>query len=204
MAIEDIITKENRLQKRRDYYAKNKDAIREREKDSSIISKRKYYEKVKADKEWQEKQKKLREENKEKKKLYDKEYNLKNKDSKKEWAIKYYSKNKDSKIKYAKNWVKENKDKRSVISANYKAKRRSKTECGVSTQELLKWKESQPKICYWCNIKCDDEYHIDHYVPLSKGGKHEISNLVISCKRCNLTKQAKDPYEYASSVGRLF
>lgn len=30
--------------------------------------------------------------------------------------------------------------------------------------------------------------HIDHLIPVSKGGDDEINNLVLSCAKCNLTK----------------
>ena len=47
------------------------------------------------------------------------------------------------------------------------------------------------------------DYHIDHIMPLSKGGRHTISNLVVSCPTCNLQKNAKDPYQFAQERGRL-
>ena len=33
-------------------------------------------------------------------------------------------------------------------------------------------------------------YHIDHVIPLSKGGTHDITNLILCCPECNLKKQA--------------
>lgn len=85
------------------------------------------------------------------------------------------------------------------------SKRRAR-KAGVSDGDdaIRAWVQSAKKICYWCNTKCADEYHVDHYQPLSKGGEHRISNLVIACPTCNLRKNAKDPLEFAASVGRLF
>jgi 5-methylcytosine-specific restriction enzyme A len=34
-------------------------------------------------------------------------------------------------------------------------------------------------------------WHIDHLVPLSKGGSNDIDNLALSCVRCNLEKSDK-------------
>jgi len=38
--------------------------------------------------------------------------------------------------------------------------------------------------------------HIDHKVPLSKGGRHELSNLQLLCRSCNLSKSWKDQTEW--------
>ena len=40
-------------------------------------------------------------------------------------------------------------------------------------------------------------------MPLSKGGEHTLTNLVVSCPTCNLQKNAKDPIEFANKLGRL-
>lgn len=68
---------------------------------------------------------------------------------------------------------------------------------------LAEWKRQQKKVCYWCAKACAKDFVVDHYQPLSKGGKHEISNLVIACRPCNARKSAKDPIAFAHSVGRL-
>ena len=54
--------------------------------------------------------------------------------------------------------------------------------------------------CWWCGDKLNTEYHVDHREPLSRGGAHELGNLVLSCARCNLAKGKKTPQEFA---GRL-
>lgn len=44
--------------------------------------------------------------------------------------------------------------------------------------------------------KCGSEsqLEIDHIIPVSKGGKTEVSNLQILCKQCNIKKGAKSDY----------
>ena len=46
--------------------------------------------------------------------------------------------------------------------------------------------------------------HLDHVVPLARGGLHEDANLQLLCPPCNLNKHAKDPDEWAQQNGRLF
>lgn len=48
-------------------------------------------------------------------------------------------------------------------------------------------------ICSLCGkkIKLSDTWHIDHTVPLSKGGEHSYRNVGISHKECNIKKKAR-------------
>jgi 5-methylcytosine-specific restriction endonuclease McrA len=62
--------------------------------------------------------------------------------------------------------------------------------------------KSQNGRCWHCGKKISsDNYHLDHLVPLARGGKHDPRNIVISCPHCNLSKGAKLPQEWN---GRLF
>lgn len=54
--------------------------------------------------------------------------------------------------------------------------------------------------CHWCGKPCGSNYHVDHRIALAAGGTNDVGNLVISCPACNLSKQAKPPWEWA---GRL-
>ena len=50
--------------------------------------------------------------------------------------------------------------------------------------------------CYLCGgFIPKGKRHVDHVVPLAKGGSHTASNLGISCATCNLRKGAKLPEE---------
>lgn len=42
--------------------------------------------------------------------------------------------------------------------------------------------------------------HIDHYVPISKGGWNLICNIQCLCPTCNLKKGAKDPKEFEGEM----
>lgn len=131
-------------------------------------------------------------------------YTIKNREWKRAYDKEYMERNRDHKNKLSREWAKNNRDKRRAICHNYDARRRAVEKTGVGVNELMKWKRAQRKVCYWCGVKCRSDFHVDHYIPLSKGGRHELDNLVIACAPCNLRKNAKDPYEFAQERGRLF
>lgn len=44
-------------------------------------------------------------------------------------------------------------------------------------------------ICYLCGKTCEpNEIHLDHVIPLSKGGEHSATNLRVACAPCNIRK----------------
>lgn len=48
--------------------------------------------------------------------------------------------------------------------------------------------------CFYC-ISGNFE-HLDHYIPLSKGGNHSLANVRPSCAKCNLHKNDKMPEDF--------
>ena len=65
----------------------------------------------------------------------------------------------------------------------------------VSANDIKKLFYRQNHECFWCNNKLIT-YHIDHVIPLQRGGRHSIGNLVISCPSCNSRKNNKLPIEF--------
>lgn len=57
--------------------------------------------------------------------------------------------------------------------------------------------------CANCAASLKKGYHIDHRIPVAKGGSNHPSNIELLCKRCNLAKAAKLPHEFAQEQGRL-
>jgi 5-methylcytosine-specific restriction endonuclease McrA len=57
--------------------------------------------------------------------------------------------------------------------------------------------------CPYCRVSLKGGYHTDHIVPLSKGGTNWISNIQLTCKKCNLKKHSRDPIDFAQLHGLL-
>lgn len=86
----------------------------------------------------------------------------------------------------------------------YEAKRRAtKRNAGGSytKQDIDNLYKLQKGKCWWdTRHSLENGYHIDHRIPLAKGGTNDISNIVLTCPRCNLSKGDKLPDEF---TGRL-
>jgi len=72
-------------------------------------------------------------------------------------------------------------------------------------KELNELFEQQEGFCYYCGELLyssfdKDGVHVDHKIPLSRGGQNDITNIALSCARCNLQKGTKTPEEFLKMV----
>lgn len=49
--------------------------------------------------------------------------------------------------------------------------------------------------CAYCGTK-PDVLHMDHLIPLKRGGRHSIGNVIPSCQPCNSAKGTWIPYAW--------
>lgn len=61
----------------------------------------------------------------------------------------------------------------------------------------------QKSKCAMCKCLLQRNYHVDHIMPLSKGGSNHIRNIQLLCAPCNLSKGAKHPVDWARERGLL-
>jgi 5-methylcytosine-specific restriction endonuclease McrA len=86
-------------------------------------------------------------------------------------------------------------DKVRVIKQRHRARKRG--AAGSHTADDIKLIfESQRGRCWWCGCEVGENYHVDHRIPLSKGGSNSPENLVVSCPKCNWRKNDKLPHEW--------
>jgi 5-methylcytosine-specific restriction endonuclease McrA len=57
-------------------------------------------------------------------------------------------------------------------------------------------------VCHYCKAEIPfGRRHVDHAIPLARGGSHLESNLVIACSTCNLAKGTRTADEFFAAGG---
>jgi 5-methylcytosine-specific restriction endonuclease McrA len=93
--------------------------------------------------------------------------------------------------------LKEEHAKYSAVSLRNRRSRKLKAHGKHTRADVLSQFEKQNGRCFWCAEEIQQGGHtVDHYVPLTKGGSNDPSNLVVACRSCNSRKWALDPDEF--------
>jgi 5-methylcytosine-specific restriction endonuclease McrA len=85
----------------------------------------------------------------------------------------------------------------------FRMRRRGRAYGRLPAGTVAKIGQLQKWLCAVCRCGVKDGYHVDHIVPLAKGGQHIASNIQILCPTCNVRKSAKDPIDFMQSRGFL-
>lgn len=138
--------------------------------------------------------------NREKFSLKFKTYYTKNREQMLARSAKYRQQHRERYQQLSIQWQKRNKHKKALNER----RRRASKQSAVGDHSMLdieKQIQSQSDHngilrCWWCEKPIEGEYHVDHRVPLAKGGSDNASNLVIAHPKCNMSKGPKMPWEY--------
>lgn len=82
-----------------------------------------------------------------------------------------------------------------AINRVQRAKRAGAEGCH-SASDVLKLVAAQNSCCACCRCSISKSYHVDHIIPLARGGTNWPNNLQLLCAPCNLQKGAKLPEEW--------
>ncbi|MER5754803.1 HNH endonuclease [Streptomyces sp. NPDC002088] len=104
-------------------------------------------------------------------------------------AIDYYERNRELRLEYAREWRAQNPHRRRAA-----ADRRAElmvTNPGFCPFDAAEWealKRRHGYRCAYCGVRPEDPLEKDHVVPLTKGGRHAIANILPACGPCNRSK----------------
>ena len=68
----------------------------------------------------------------------------------------------------------------------------ARVEKRIDKKKIYNWSS---RICGICDLLIEGDFHIDHIIPLSKGGQHSTANLQLAHTFCNKSKFNKLPSE---------
>jgi 5-methylcytosine-specific restriction endonuclease McrA len=87
------------------------------------------------------------------------------------------------------------------------ARNRRATQRGASGRhtkdDIAAIAKSQRWRCIYCPASIKRAYNADHIMPLALGGSNDKTNIQLLCPRCNKSKGAKHPIQFAMSRGML-
>ena len=99
-------------------------------------------------------------------------------------------------------WRRMNKEKIRLTTRYQRAKRNGVRAEKITNDQIQNLYTKQRGSCAICRTKLI-KWHMDHIMPLAKGGAHEINNLQLLCPRCNVRKHSTHPIDYMQKLGFL-
>jgi 5-methylcytosine-specific restriction endonuclease McrA len=119
--------------------------------------------------------------------------------------------------KAEKTWQAKNREKMRAASVAYdkanperararwrnRSARKRKAEGRHSAADVAHIRRAQKDKCGYCRADLAGKGHVDHITALSRGGSNLPRNLQLLCEGCNLSKNSKDPIDFARSIGKL-
>jgi hypothetical protein len=94
-------------------------------------------------------------------------------------------------------WRKNNPDKIKILNSATKSRRRKSERKLFSRKDWLYILRQYRSCCAYCGGAGD--LTMDHVVPLIRGGRHSVGNIVPACRSCNSSKNRKFIVEWRKS-----
>jgi len=109
----------------------------------------------------------------------------------------WHRQNPEKSREISRSWKRKNKDKVKELSRRRVNKKRLQSGLDkntLTTEALTKAFDYFANSCAYCGK--NNNLTIDHYIPLSKGGRHSASNVIPACLSCNCSKGAKNAEQW--------
>lgn len=93
-------------------------------------------------------------------------------------------------LRRAREWAARNKGHKNAMTRNRRARLRG-AEGTHTWRDVAGLLVAQAGVCAMCPEEIILNFHVDHIVPVSKGGRNDVSNLQLLCPPCNMSKSDK-------------
>lgn len=103
----------------------------------------------------------------------------------------YRAQHKERLDEYARAWRKQNGDKTAIYAQRKRARKGQNGVFAILPKEARRLKKGP---CFYCQQS--GEMTLDHLIPLVRGGRTSIGNLVSACRSCNSSKRTKLKVEW--------
>lgn len=118
-------------------------------------------------------------------------------------CLEYARKNRETARERARTWARNNPDK--VAARN--AKRQALLAAagpGYTDADVLNQLCTQGYRCTYCGVPLKvtvrGRFHVDHFIPISKGGRNEPGNICCACPSCNRSKHDRMPFDFLNDL----
>jgi len=81
-----------------------------------------------------------------------------------------------------------------------RAARRKATGTFTKDDVAYHWRQQDGR-CVYCGATLNNDYHIDHIIPLSRGGTNFVGNIQLLCPTCNMRKGTMLSIEFKIRYG---
>lgn len=114
-----------------------------------------------------------------------------------EQCRRYHAENKPRLNARSRNWHKVNPEKSKALCISYRGRKLTATGSS-SPEDIATIRMLQENRCHYCGVDLTavQEPHLDHFIPLSRGGSNNPDNLVWACPTCNISKGNRMPWEW--------
>jgi 5-methylcytosine-specific restriction endonuclease McrA len=100
-----------------------------------------------------------------------------------------YASEAEKRREYAKQYLRDNPERMRAVRRNRKQRIKAERKL-VTTKDWNRLVARYRNRCAYCG-KRSEVLHRDHIIPLSRGGRHSIGNLLPACPPCNYRKKAR-------------
>lgn len=123
------------------------------------------------------------------------EYGAQNREAERERNRAYYQSHVEMERARRQKWQQEHPEENAAKSRKARAARAGAAG-SHSAQDISEIYEAQGGRCYYCGSELNGKYHVDHMVPLFRGGSNNPDNLRCACPSCNCSKGTKTHWEF--------